>query len=308
VLASRYPEHSRSVLQRLAKEGQVELNGAPAKPNTRLKAGDEVRVGFPPSAPSSLEPEDLPLEVLFEDADLLVVNKASGMVVHPAAGVHGGTLVNAVLAHCGDELSRLGGEDRPGIVHRLDKDTSGLILVAKTDRGHRSLAQQIHDRTASRVYLGILWGTPRFTHALIDAPIGRHPTDRKRRAVAEGEGSRNAATELEVVEVMSFCTLVRAKLRTGRTHQIRVHCSHVGHPVLGDPLYGGVRQPPAELFRSTEMRTTWQHLLEAVGGQALHAAELEFDHPVTGERLHFEAPLPRPTLDLIDFLRGLGCR
>lgn len=306
VLAAQLPDLSRSLLQRLAREGAVTINGAPAKCSARVKPQDWVEVRLPESQPSSLEPEALPLDILYEDADLLVINKAAGMVVHPAAGAASGTLVNAVLAHCGSELSRLGGEDRPGIVHRLDKDTSGLILVAKTDRAHRSLARQIHDRTASRVYLGLLWGTPRFTHLLIEAPIGRHPTDRKRRAVSGDPGARPAATELEVLEVLAFCSLVRARLRTGRTHQIRVHCAHIGHPVVGDPMYGGLRQPPAELMRGTETRARWQELLREVKGQALHAAELEFRHPASGEEMHFEAPPPPAFLALVDFLRQLA--
>lgn len=306
VLSARFPEVSRAVLQRLVREGAVAVDGAPARASHRLRGGEEVAVTLPPSTPSTLEPEDLPLDIVYEDRDLLVINKPSGMVVHPTVGTSSGTLVNAVLAHCAGELSRLAGEDRPGIVHRLDKDTSGLIMVAKTDRAHAVLAAQIKARTASRVYRGVLWGVPRFLRALIDAPIGRHPTHRQKRAVSHEPGARPAATELTVLEALGFCSLVEARLRTGRTHQIRVHCSHIGHPVLGDPLYGGLRQPPPEVLRTSDQRAHWHRLVEALGGQALHASDLEFDHPTTGERLSFHTDPPPPFLEVLDFLQSLS--
>jgi 23S rRNA pseudouridine1911/1915/1917 synthase len=309
-LAEQMPDLSRSLVQRLVEEGQVTVDDRPAKPSMRLRGGEQVRVRLPRSEPATLKPEPIPIEVVYEDDALIVINKPRGMVVHPAPGAATGTLVNAVLAHCPDELSRIGGEDRPGIVHRLDKDTSGLIVVAKTDAAHRSLAGQVQQRSAERLYLALVWGQPRFEKAIVDAPIGRHPTDRKRMAVVtsgpSSQRARNAVTELEVKERLGFCALLEAKLRTGRTHQIRVHCSHIGLPVVGDPVYGGTRQAPAEVFRKSEHRRRWEDLLADLGGQALHAYRLSFTHPSTGERMTFEARLPQEMSALIEFLRQLS--
>ena len=309
-LASKLQDLSRSLLQRLIAEGHVTVEGAVTKPGARLKGGQSISVVLPPSEPTALQPQAIPLEILYEDEHLMVINKPRGMVVHPAPGSRDGTLVNAVLAHCPDELSRIGGEDRPGIVHRLDKDTSGLIAVAKTDAAHRSLAQQVQIRTAERRYLAVVWGQPRFQKALIDAPIGRHPTDRKRMAVLTSgppaQKAREAVTELEVRERLAFCALVEARLHTGRTHQIRVHCAHIGHPVVGDPVYGGARRVPNEALRTHEARQRWNELLADLGGQALHAYRLAIDHPLTGERLVFESQPPPDMAALIQFLREVA--
>lgn len=309
-LASQLPDLSRSLLQRLIEAGHVTVDGAVTKPGARLKGGQSICIVLPPSEPTALQPQAIPLEILYEDEHLMVINKPRGMVVHPAPGSPDGTLVNAVLAHCSDELSRIGGEDRPGIVHRLDKDTSGLIVVAKTDAAHRSLAQQVQTRTAERRYLAVVWGQPRFQKALVDAPIGRHPTDRKRMAVLTSgpaaQKAREAVTELEVRERLAFCALLEARLHTGRTHQIRVHCAHIGHPVVGDPVYGGARRAPNEALRSHNARQRWSELLADLGGQALHAYQLALSHPITGERLVFEAQPPPDMTALIGFLREVA--
>jgi 23S rRNA pseudouridine1911/1915/1917 synthase len=309
-LADQTPELSRSHLQRLVDEGQVTVDDTTAKSSLRLRGGEVVQLSLPPSEPNSLQAEPIPLAIVYEDEYLMVINKPRGMVVHPAPGSSTGTLVNAVLAHCPEELSRIGGEDRPGIVHRLDKDTSGLMVVAKTDAAHRSLAGQVQARTMERRYLALVWGQPRFEKAIIEAPIGRHPTDRKRMTVlTSGPASaraRHAVTELEVKERLAFCSLLEARLRTGRTHQIRVHCAHIGHPVVGDPVYGGQRNTQAEAFRSTEARHRWEDLVARQGGQALHAFHLCFEHPTSGERLSFKADPPAEMIDLIDLLRAIA--
>ncbi|MGQ9696754.1 MAG: RluA family pseudouridine synthase [Armatimonadota bacterium] len=309
-LTAQLPDMSRSLIQRLIDTGHVTVDGATAKPSAKLRPGQSVSVTLPASQPTALRPEPIPLEILYEDEHLIVINKPRGMVVHPAPGSPDGTLVNAVLAHCPDELSRISGEDRPGIVHRLDKDTSGLIAVAKTDLAHRSLAEQVRARTAERRYLAVVWGQPRFQKALVDAPIGRHPTDRKRMAVLTSgpasQKAREASTELEVRERLAFCALLEARLHTGRTHQIRVHCAHIGHPVVGDPVYGGIRRPPNEALRTHSARQRWEKLLQDLGGQALHAYRLSVIHPITNEQLTFEVGPPADMTALIQFLREIA--
>ena len=309
-LAAALPDSSRSMLQRLILDGDVAVDGRTLRPSHKVKAGDRVTLRLPVPEPPRLIPEPIPLDVRYEDDQLLVINKPRGMVVHPAPGAHRGTLVHAVLAHCPEGLSRVGGEGRPGIVHRLDKDTSGLILVAKTDAAHRALARQIQARTAHRRYLALVWGDPRFQRALVDAPIGRHPTDRTRMAVLPlagpedpGPRSRSAQTEIEVLERFGFCTLLECRLLTGRTHQIRVHCAHIGHPVVGDAVYGGARRLGAEVLRGRPDRPRLEEAIEALGGQALHAYYLAFDHPVTGRRLELTAEPPADMQDLLDVLR-----
>jgi 23S rRNA pseudouridine1911/1915/1917 synthase len=235
----------------------------------------------------------------------LVIDKPRGMVVHPAPGSEHGTLVNAVLAHA-DDLSGIGGEERPGIVHRLDKDTGGLIMVAKNDATHRNLQAQIQAKTAERRYLAVVWGVPGFQTATIDAPIGRHPVDRKKMAVLTDTRytARPAVTELTVQERYGgVFTLVEAKLQTGRTHQIRVHCAYIQHPIVGDPLYGGVRKVPGSI--SAARRAGIEQAIEALDGQALHAYSLAFDHPRTGEGLTFTVPLPPVMMTLQERLRAL---
>lgn len=271
-LARRAPEYSRSHIQKLIAGGQVTLAGAPVKANYKVQAADRLELAAPELKPLEVVAEDIPLDILFEDSDVVVVNKPRGMVVHPAAGNYRGTLVNALLEHCRD-LSGIGGVARPGIVHRLDKDTSGVMVVAKTDRAHLHLAKQIKDRTAARKYIAIVHGNPEAEQGLVDAPIGRHPVDRKKMAVTPGQG-KEARTKFRVVERFGNYSVVECRLLTGRTHQIRVHMAYIGHPVVGDPKYG----PRTAHF--------------SIDGQALHSAELAFQHPVSGRAMVFEAPLP----------------
>jgi len=296
------PELSRTAVQRLIEGGHARVNGKAEKVGYRLRAGDRLEWTVPDAeaAPGGLTPEAIPLDVAFEDADLLVIHKPKGLVVHPAPGHSSGTLVNAVLAHAGDDLTGIGGVERPGIVHRLDKDTSGLMMVAKTERAYRSLQEQIQERTAERRYLAVVRGSPRFERAQVDAPIGRHPTDRKKMGVIQPGSShthREARTDMRVLERYSGLALLEAKLLTGRTHQIRVHCAYIHLPVLGDETYGS-RRAERDLHLTPPVRVAIQRL----DGQALHAYRLSFNHPVTGERLQFTSP---PPADLERLLRAL---
>lgn len=309
-LAGHLPGASRAEAQRLIERkpeetGGVHINGRREKANYRLRAGDSVTAVRPPVQTTRAEPEDLPLHIVYEDRDLLVIDKARGMVVHPAPGSEHGTLVNAVLAHAGD-LSGIGGEIRPGIVHRLDKDTGGLLVVAKNDEAHRHLQAQIQSRTAERRYQVLVWGVPRFQQATVDAPIGRHTADRKKMAVVTDprHTARPALTELTVRETFADTfTLLEAKLQTGRTHQIRVHADYIQHPIVGDPLYHGLRKVPVAAF-PTQQRLAIEAAILALEGQALHAYSLAFDHPRTGERLAFTVPLPSVMQDLLNLLRS----
>ena len=267
-------ELTRSRVAALIEEGQALVNGrAAGKAGLRLRAGDEVRLCVPEARETGVEAQNIDLRVVYEDSDLAVVFKPSGMVVHPAAGNPDGTLVNALLYHL-DGLSGIGGEKRPGLVHRIDKDTSGLLLVAKNDRAHVSLAEQIKEHSVERAYLAICTGHFREPMGVVDAPIGRHPTDRKKMAIREG--GRRAVTHWRVLEELRGASYIEARLETGRTHQIRVHMASLGHPVLGDPVYGPKKSP-----------------YPVAGGQLLHAAVIGFDHPVSGKRMRFEAP-PEP--------------
>ena len=303
-LAESIVELSRSSVQRLIDAGQVLVNESPARPSYRVQAGDRIRVTIPPPETSEIAPEPIELDIPYEDDQIIVVNKPRGMTVHPAPGSRQGTLVNAILAHCAD-LSGIGGVERPGIVHRLDKDTSGLLVIAKTDLAHASLQRQLQKRTAERRYLALVWGETQFSQAVVDAPIGRHPTDRQRMAVIKDTArykAREAVTNLKVLERFPGFTLLEAKLETGRTHQIRVHCSFIGHPVVGDPVYGGTsRSAPASY--SKEDRRRLAALMGDLGGQALHAYYLAFDHPTTAGRMSFEAPPPDDMAGLLDWLR-----
>jgi len=293
---------SRGEAQRLLDLGAARVNGAEAKANRKLKAGERVEAEKPAPVESRVLAEDIPLDVTYEDEDLLVINKPRGMVVHPAPGAHSGTLVNAVLAHS-DDLSGIGGELRPGIVHRLDKDTSGLLVVAKTDAAHHSLQAQIQAKTAERLYEAILWGLPKTDRVIVDAPIDRNPGDRKKMAVRPGYG-RDSVTELTVLERLGLFAFAEAKLQTGRTHQIRVHCAYIGHPVVGDPAYGGLRKVPAQGLASRD-RQRIEAAIDSLGGQALHAYKLSFDHPRTGHRLIFTTPMPDPIANLLSTIRSV---
>ena len=267
-------EITRSRAGALIKDGCVTADGAvQTKAGYRLRTGSPVTVRIPEAAPSSVEAEDIDLDVVYQDADVAVVFKPSGMVVHPAAGNERGTLVNALLRHL-DNLSGIGGEIRPGIVHRIDKDTSGLLLIAKNDRAHVSLSEQIKAHSVHRAYKAIVIGGFREDDGFVDAPIGRHPTDRKKMAIVPD--GREARTHWQVLERLRGATLIEARLTTGRTHQIRVHMASIGHPVLGDPVYGPKKSP-----------------YPVTGGQLLHAYRIGFVHPVTGEEMLFEAP-PEP--------------
>lgn len=275
---------SRAQVRRWIDEGLVLVNGSrPAKAGVRLRPGDRVEVWPPPPEPAEAEPQAIPLEILYEDAAIIVVNKPKGMVVHPAPGHAEGTLVNALLHHCPD-LAGIGGVRRPGIVHRLDKETSGLMVVAKSEAAHRALVQALKERRVSRQYLAIVHGIPSVSAGTIDAPIGRHPRHRQKMAVLAA-GGREAITHFRVLEAFERFSLLELSLATGRTHQIRVHLAHIGHPVAGDTRYGP-RRP--ELFDD---------------GQALHAFRLRFAHPTTGEPLTFEAPPPPRFLEVLEQLR-----
>ena len=275
---------SRSALQNLIAEGHVLANGQPAAKNRKLKAGDTILVEIPDAAPIAAVPQDIPLDIVYEDGHLLVVNKPKGMVVHPAPGNPDGTLVNALLWHCRGSLSGIGGEIRPGIVHRIDKDTSGLLVVAKDDLTHQGLSEQMAVHAIHRVYHAVVYGNIRQDAGTIEAPIGRDPRDRKRMAVTPGQGKR-ACTHWQVLERFGRFTLLACRLETGRTHQIRVHMAHIGHPLAGDPVYG-----PRSVIRELQ-------------GQCLHAKELGFRHPVTGQELRFDSPLPAYFTTFLERLR-----
>lgn len=280
-------EKTRSSVQKLIEEENVRLNGAPAAKNARLREGDRVEATEPPPEVLDVKPQNIPLDIVYEDQDLLVVNKPKGMVVHPAAGNPDGTLVNALLFHCGDSLSGINGVIRPGIVHRIDKDTSGLLIVAKNDRAHQSLAEQIAVHSFTRIYNAVVYGIVKEEEGTVSAPIGRHPTDRKRMAVLSS-GGREAVTHYRVLERFPGFTLVECRLETGRTHQIRVHMAHIGHPVVGDPVYG-----PKKCI--TELQ-----------GQCLHARVIGFIHPATGEYLEFDSGLPPYFERFLEKLRRSG--
>lgn len=285
VLSNKLHDLSRSRIQNLIVEGHVEVNKeTTASKKIKLKLGDEVEVFFPEAKRLDIEPENIPLEIVYEDEDVLVINKPSGMVVHPATGNYTGTLVNAVMYHCGDKLSSINGVIRPGIVHRIDKDTSGLIMIAKNDRAHESLSNQLADHTVTREYWAIVFNNIKEDSLKIDAPIGRDYRDRKKRAV-NGTGSKNAVTNLEVLERFGRYTLIKAVLETGRTHQIRVHLAYLKHPLVGDIVYG----PKKQVFN--------------LDGQLLHAKTLGFLHPRTGEYMEFSSEIPESFQRILSKLR-----
>ncbi len=300
---------SRTRIRALIDDGKVTVDGRKADDAGRkVRAGQVVIIEVPEAAAAEPIGEDIPLTVAYEDEHLIVIDKPAGLVVHPAAGHENGTLVNALIGHCGDSLSGIGGVKRPGIVHRLDKDTSGLLVVAKTDTAHQGLAALFadHGRTLPliREYRALVWGVPQRMKGTVDAPIGRHATHRERQAVVRGERGREAITHWQVEATFKgkegepVASLVACQLETGRTHQIRVHMAHTGHPVMGDPVYaGGFRTKAARL--SDEARAA----LDALGRQALHAARLGFEHPASGEELEFESALPADMQALLDALR-----
>lgn len=285
-LSCRLEEVSRSYIQKLIKEGHVSVNGKSVKANYKLGAGDEISVEIPEAKEPDILPEDIPLDILYEDQDILVVNKPKGMVVHPAAGHYSGTLVNALMYHCKDSLSGINGVMRPGIVHRIDMDTTGSLLVCKNDEAHRILAEQLKEHTIRREYHAIVYGNIKEDTGTVDAPIGRHPTDRKKMSINHKNG-KQAVTHYEVLERFGNFTYIRCRLETGRTHQIRVHMASLHHPLLGDEVYGPSSRPP----------------FPGLKGQVLHAKILGIYHPATGEYMEFDAPLPQYFVDLLQKLR-----
>jgi 23S rRNA pseudouridine1911/1915/1917 synthase len=275
-----FPAVSRGTIQRLIEQGHITVNGQPAKPTHHPRIGEQIRVHWPDARPAEAQPEDIPLEILFEDKDLLVLNKPAGIVVHPGVGNEEHTLVNALLHHCAGELSGIGGVARPGIVHRLDKDTSGCLVVAKNDAAHTALAEQFAGRTLEKIYHAIVCGEVPRAEGDIRAAIGRHSSHRKRMAVTDGSG-REAWTGYRVLERLRHATLMEALLHTGRTHQIRVHFQHIGHPVAGDSTYG--KRPNLRLAELTGY---------SAPRQMLHAHKISFTHPRKKKKLNFEAPWP----------------
>jgi 23S rRNA pseudouridine1911/1915/1917 synthase len=286
-LTAQLPDFSRSRWQKSIAQGRVRVaERVCTDKQYRLKSGDRVRVTISPPELLDLVPEAIPLDILYEDDQLAIVNKPAGMVVHPSAGHSTGTLVHALLAHC--PLSSIGGVHRPGIVHRLDKDTSGAIAIAKTDLAHQHLQQQLQAKTARREYLGVVYGTPKVDSGTIDLPIGRHPVDRQKNAILSlDRGGKTAVTHWQIEERLRSFSLIRFRLETGRTHQIRVHTTQMGHPIVGDPVYGTGRSIGVKL-----------------PGQALHARRLQLIHPLTGESIDVTAPIPDYFLTLLQVLRN----
>lgn len=283
-LAEELSEMSRSHIQKLIKDGHISVNQKPVKANYKLSAGDEITVSVPEPEIPDILPEDIPLDIIYEDDDILVVNKPKGMVVHPAPGHYSGTLVNAIMYHCRDNLSGINGVTRPGIVHRIDMDTTGSLLICKNDRAHQSLAEQLKEHSITRKYHAIVHGNLKEDTGTVNAPIGRHPVDRKKMSIHAPNG-RLAVTHYRVLERFGNYTYIECQLETGRTHQIRVHMSSIGHPILGDTVYGPAKSP----FK--------------LEGQTLHAKVLGIVHPTTGEYMEFDAPLPEYFVNLLKNLK-----
>ena len=284
VFTAKTAEITRSRAAGLISGGNVLINGKTAAKNSKVKDGDSIIITVPDPEVYDLTPENIPLNIVYEDSDLLVVNKPKGMVVHPAAGNYSGTLVNALMHHCGDSLSGINGVLRPGIVHRIDKNTSGLLMIAKNDFAHNKLAEQIKEHSFTREYEAVVYGNLKADSGIIDAPIGRHPVKRKQMAVVY-ENSKNAVTHYEVIERLGGFTHTRLKLETGRTHQIRVHMAYIGHPVAGDEVYGPKK------------------VITELGGQCLHAKKIGFIHPRTGEYMEFDSSLPDYFMNFLKRLR-----
>ena len=292
-LAAAVPTLSRERLKALIRNGAVEAEGKPVRdPATKVRGEEALRVAVPEPMPAHNEPQDIPLTIVFEDEQLLVVDKPAGLVVHPAAGNLDGTLVNALLHHCAGKLSGIGGVARPGIVHRIDKDTSGLLVVAKTDVAHEGLAKQFAAHSIDRRYLAIVNGVPKASGGSIDAPLARSATNRKKIAIVEGQRGKRAVTHWKRLEILADAALVECRLETGRTHQVRVHMASIGHPLVGDPVYGRAGKTHGKILKELKFHR-----------QALHATELGFTHPVTKDRLSFTSPMPP---DMQELKRSLG--
>ena len=284
-ISSYMEDLSRSYIQKVIKEGHVFVNDTVVRANYRVKVDDQVKFVIPDSIEPDIPAQDIPLDILYEDKDILIINKPKDMVVHPAPGHYEGTLVNAIMYHCKDSLSGINGVMRPGIVHRIDKDTTGSIIVCKNDEAHTAIAEQLRTHDITRIYRAVVYGNVKDEQGTVDAPIGRHPGDRKKMAVNEKNGKR-AVTHYTVLERFGQYTYIECRLETGRTHQIRVHMASIGHPLLGDTVYSG-RKPPCHLE-----------------GQVLHAMTIGFVHPGSGEYVEFETPLPDYFEKLLDRLRG----
>ena len=286
-LAEQLPDITRSYLQKLLKDGSVQMNGKPVKASTKTAVGAVIALTIPEPEEPEILPENIPLDILYEDSDVILINKPKNMVVHPAAGHYTGTLVNALMYHCRGDLSGINGVLRPGIVHRIDKDTTGVLIVCKNDRAHNALAEQLKEHSITRKYRAIVCGNLKEDEGTVDAPLGRHPQDRKKMAIVRSGGKR-AVTHYRVLERFGNDTYIECQLETGLTHQIRVHMASLGHPLLGDEIYGRAKSP----FK--------------LEGQTLHAMVLGFIHPTTGEYMEFEAPLPEYFEKLLEKLRKSG--
>ena len=292
VFIAQKTDLTRSSVQKLLEDGEsVSVNGLAVPKNYRVASGDLIELEVPDPVPPEAVPENLPLDIYYEDDDLIVVNKPRGMVVHPAPGHPNGTLVNALLYHCGESLSGIGGVARPGIVHRIDRDTSGLLAVAKNDAAHLSLQEQIRSHSVLREYEGIMAGRMREPDGTIREPLARHPSDRKKIAVSRQPGARDAVTHYTVLDARATCSYCRFRLETGRTHQIRVHMAFLGHPLLFDPVYGSGSNPLERRYPGL------------ISGQCLHASVLGFIHPRTGEAMRWQAPLPEDFCSVLTLLR-----
>lgn len=289
-LSEQLPEHSRSYIQKLIKDGQVSIEGKAVKSNYKITGSEEIALLIPDQVIPDILPEDIPLDILYEDQDLIVINKPKGMVVHPAAGHYSGTLVNALMYHCKDDLSGINGVMRPGIVHRIDRNTTGSLLVCKNDFAHNAIAEQLKVHSITRRYRAIVHGNLKDDQGTVDAPIGRHPIDRKKMAI-EPRNGRNAITHYRVLERFGNYTYIECQLETGRTHQIRVHMSSIHHPIVGDDVYGPAKCP-----------------FSGLQGQTLHAQVLGFIHPRTGKYMEFSAPLPEYFENLLTKLRSTSSR
>ena len=286
-LSDELEDRSRSYIQKIMKEGYVKVNQKPVKSNYRLSFGDSVEVTLPEAKEPDIVPENIPLDILYEDQDIIMINKPKQMVVHPAPGHYSGTLVNALMYHCGDELSGINGCMRPGIVHRIDMDTTGSLVVCKNDKAHQSLSEQLNVHSIRRIYVAIVHGNIKEDSGTVNAPIGRHPTDRKKMSTHCKNG-RDAVTHYKVLERFGDYTYIQCELETGRTHQIRVHMASIGHPLVGDEVYGPKKCP-----------------FKGLQGQPLHARTLGIIHPTTGKYLEVNAPLPEYFIELLDRLRNI---
>ena len=286
-LSDELEDRSRSYIQKIMKEGYVKVNQKPVKSNYRLSFGDSVEVTLPEAKEPDIVPENIPLDILYEDQDIIMINKPKQMVVHPAPGHYSGTLVNALMYHCGDELSGINGCMRPGIVHRIDMDTTGSLVVCKNDKAHQSLSEQLKVHSIRRIYVAIVHGNIKEDSGTVNAPIGRHPTDRKKMSIHCKNG-RDAVTHYKVLERFGDYTYIQCELETGRTHQIRVHMASIGHPLVGDEVYGPKKCP-----------------FKGLQGQPLHARTLGIIHPTTGKYLEVNAPLPEYFIELLDRLRNI---